>query len=157
MARRLEMAAPRGRCLHGNHSSDLWGSGGSGAGIHREYLFDFTWYSEWKSWELPTVVIEHENSWSMNEFLFDLWKLMMAGSGLRVMIGYRRASVMPESYLEAIHSASLAGGWRFPLGTEDLVLLGHGRMGPRGFHVFHRPAGQERWVDRGSLDESIGG
>lgn len=29
-------------------------------GLHREYLFDMTWYDNWGAWSQPSVIIEHE-------------------------------------------------------------------------------------------------
>lgn len=145
-------------CTRGGHSKDL-SVAGKWDGEHREYLFDMTWYDNWEeaTRPLPVVIIEHENRWSKDQFLYDLWKLMFGFAPRRVGIGYARDEAARDDLVSAIEDARAQDGWVFPEATEDLVLLGHGRMPtPDAFLVLHRPRRGQSFQRLGMLSAAFG-
>jgi hypothetical protein len=113
----------------------------------REYLFDFTLFQGWKDYSLPIVVIEHENQWSKQAFLVDLWKILAGFAPLRVMFGYARDKEGVDSLVGAIFNQAWACKWKYPAGCEDLVLLGHGKMDRLDWRVIRRHIGESDWQD----------
>jgi len=120
-------------------------------GWAREFLFDFTLYHNWSNFSEPVVIIEHENNWNTGAFMADFWKLLLGYAPLRVMIGYQRTAGRVREYFDAIRSNAARERWRYPADTEDLVLVGHERMAPQGFHVLRRSMGSREWCDCGLL------
>lgn len=112
------------------------------AGMHREYLFDFTWYRTWKRYEQPAVIIEHENQWNRDAFMLDFWKLSLGLAPLRVMFGYTRSEDDWVKWRGKVNRTIEKRSWVFPAGSEDLVLLGHRGMAPDDFGVMFRTADQ---------------
>jgi len=122
-------------------------------GIHREYLFDFTWYRSWNLYAQPIVLIEHENQWRKRDFMLDFWKLCLGSAPLRVMFGYTRHIGEWEGRLEGINSTIEEQKWVLPPDTEDLIFMGHRDMHPSGFQVLVRAPGQRVFESRGGLAE----
>lgn len=143
-------------CKNRDHRSDFEGCGaGETRGLQRERLYDLTWYRAWTSYEIPSVIIEHENSYSLDAFLNDHWKLMFGWAPLRVSIGYARDAAALDAYLPHLNDTAARAGWRFPPDCEDLSLLGHRGMHPRSFRVLHRAPGATEWRDLSSLRAAL--
>ncbi len=108
----------------------------------REYLFDVTWYrGEGGPWEIPSVLLEHENLWHRDAFLADFWKLLLGLAPLRVMIGYAANASLRDSWVDAINemlSVDANNGFRPPADVDDLILIGHKGMLPTGYAVYQR-------------------
>ena len=122
----------------------------------REVLFDFCWYTGSSDYALPAVVIEHENSSQERDFLYDLWKLMVARTPLRVMIGYTLTPNQRTARLAAINRIAAESHWSFPDETEDLILIGTNSMPtPQAFGVYLRPAGVTQFRYLGDLGTPI--
>lgn len=125
--------------------------------MHREYLFDMTWYGEWEKWSQPVVIIEHENKWNHDEFLIDHWKLMMGFAPLRVSFGYARSEEDRRKLAASLHQMCSSPKWVFPSECEDLVFLGYREMpSKRSFMLLHRPRGQHEFRDDGELSRLWG-
>jgi hypothetical protein len=105
----------------------------------RECLFDFTLYEKgWHDYSLPSVIIEHENSWRHEAFMFDFWKLMMGFAPLRVMFGYVGTETQLDERFEHIRRHAHTSGWRYPEHVEDLVLLRSPEMDTKEWRVLSR-------------------
>lgn len=142
-------------------SHGLWwaGRGHRGAtrpratvGEHREYLWDFTMYDNDAAgaWNLPQVVVEHENDHSLDAFRFDHWKTLCAVAPLRVAIGY--AGKQPSTRADWVTQINVAAreklnGWYLPSGTEDLIALGYYGMtqGDGNFRFWRRRGTETEW------------
>jgi hypothetical protein len=112
----------------------------------QECLFDFTLYREWRDYSLPSVIIEHENQWTDDAFMFDFWKLMMGFAPLRVMFGYAGTQPQLERRIEHIRAQAKANGWNYPQGVEDLVLLRSPDMSSREWRLLSRDGTE--WMER---------
>ena len=135
---------------------DLWWAGGntepkqSRRGEAREYLWDFTLYHPDKDglWNLPRVIIEHENAHDLDSFRLDHWKTLCGVARLRVAIGYVGATMKDQrhEWVEAINAAAKtkANAWHFPPDTEDLIALGYYGMTTSGNYEFWRRRNDER-------------
>lgn len=135
-------------------ATDDWKEAKKEEGLKREYLYDFTFYRTWQPYELPEVIVEHENAWSEGGFLLDFWKLMFGSAPLRVMFGYGRELKRARKYLESAWAEKRKNNWYFPPKTEDLVLLGFRDMEPRAFEVYRRRCGETDWSNIGSLERA---
>ena len=119
-------------------------------GERREYLWDFTMYEPDSAglWNLPRVIIEHENAHGYKAFSFDHWKTLCGYAPLRVAIGYRgkRSANLRYEWIEKINLAAMAPAneWLFPPDTEDLIALGYDGMTASGNFEFWRRRGKER-------------
>lgn len=134
----------------------LWWAGGnteakrSRRGEAREYLWDFTLYHPDKDgvWNLPRVIIEHENAHDLDAFRLDHWKTLCGVARLRVAIGYVGATAKNRrhEWVEAINDAARerANAWHFPQGAEDLIALGYYGMTTDGNYQFWRRRDDER-------------
>lgn len=122
-----------------------WAKASKERGLRREYLFDFTMFKGWSGYELPRVVVEHENLYSKAEFLLDFWKLMLGFAPLRVMFGYTRRENQVLKRWNDVEGLSRTRDWVYPAESSDLVLIGHREMEPTGFKVWTRLAGQTEW------------
>jgi hypothetical protein len=121
-----------------------------------ELLFDFCWFTNRGEYALPDVVIEHENSPHKRDFLYDLWKLMVARAPLRVMIGYVATDDERTARLSDINRIAAESHWMFPDETEDLVLIGTTSMPtPQSFAVCLRSAGVAQFRYVGNLGTPI--
>jgi hypothetical protein len=124
-------------------------------GEAREYLWDFTMYDRIagkrpaEMWNLPCVVIEHENAYSLPAFRFDHWKTLFSHAPLRIAIGYVRQTMADRrgEWVQEINDACEANAWHFPPNTEDLIALGHYGMteGNNNFEFWRRRRGQRSW------------
>ncbi len=119
-------------------------------GEAREYLWDFTMYEPDRDgvWNLPRVIVEHENSHGFKAFSFDHWKTLCGFAPLRVTIGYRgkRSAHLRSEWITKINDAavSASNAWQFPPGTEDLIALGYyGMTEASGNFEFWRRTGTE--------------
>lgn len=155
---RMQHDAGYGCCCHHSDEEQLVGIFGDDRSlhVHKEYLFDLTWYrpEHWTIWGLPDVVIEHENSHSEAAFLIDQWKLFNAWAPLRVMFGYTHGPGGWAERLSKLNQIGAAHGHRFPAGVqqvEDICLVGHGNMGPRDFRILFRKHDCGEWKDLGLL------
>ncbi|MCP3063083.1 hypothetical protein LXT21_30340 [Myxococcus sp. K38C18041901] len=150
MARRLQAAARElnlAACSTSIEAPRDWAPSMMKTGWAREFLFDYTLFSDWGTFTQPVVILEHENNWNVHSFMEDFWKLMVGYAPLRVMIGYGRDANHVEEYVTAIRESAIKGKWRYPPAVEDLVLIGHGEMTPRGFKVVNRRAESQEWVE----------
>jgi len=140
-------------CHFAPHSATLdSGERGQPRGYHLENLFDMTWYRDWSRYELPEVIIEHENEWRFKAFMRDHWKLMMGRAPLRVSFGYTRKRDGWKQLQKKLNGHATRNAWSFPATTEDLVLVGHGHMmTPHDYKVLHRGAGDRSWSTAGRL------
>lgn len=124
------------------------------SGESREYLWDFTMYHPDADglWNLPRVIIEHENSHAVTAFRFDHWKTLCGLAPLRVAIGYVGASAATkrQEWVDEINAAGKAeaNAWHFPPDTEDLIALGYyGMTQGSGNHLFwRRTAASRKWT-----------
>jgi hypothetical protein len=124
-------------------------------GERHEYIYDFTWYRTWHSYELPAVIIEHENKLDINEFMADFWKLMFGYAPLRIMICYTMADQW-QWYIDTIHYYAREANWHYPGNVEDLVLIGrYYMMDPRQYRVIYRQPRTHTFCDIGWLDQAI--
>ncbi|MBZ4395346.1 hypothetical protein OWM54_19370 [Myxococcus sp. MISCRS1] len=158
MAARLVEAARElklGVCATGSGAPSEWSKTTLHSGYAREFLFDYTMFRDWDSYTQPEVILEHENAWSVDAFMEDFWKLMVGYAPLRVMIGYCQNLERTAEYVTAIRKSASEGNWRYPPGVEDLVLIGHGRMTPRGFKVVNRRAESQEWVEWPDLESYL--
>ncbi len=127
-------------------------------GETREYLWDFTMY-EWvagrrpvNTWNLPCVVIEHENAHDRGAFRLDHWKTLFSHAQLRVAVGYvgARAEAKRQDWVDDINVAARLGAnaWHFPDGTEDLIALGYYGMtkGTGNYLFWRRSHGETQWT-----------
>ena len=116
----------------------------------REYVFDFTIFTEWNDYSLPAVVIEHENQWTEAAFMFDMWKLMIGHAPLRVMFGYANTPAAADHLIARLREHAHQSSWTAPSGVEDLVLVGHGGMDPiKDWRVVRRHGVEWRLVSVG--------
>lgn len=134
----------------------LWWAGRTGGtrpletvGQQREFLWDFSMYDNEVAgtWNLPQVIVEHENVRSLDAFRFDHWKTLCALAPLRIAIGYCPDVTAQDGWVGAINQASEhpANGWHPPAHVEDLIVLGHARMTEAdGNYRFWRRRGTER-------------
>lgn len=142
-------------CKDDRHGAEFGSEVGQTRGYKRERLFDLTWYAPWVPFQLPEVIIEHENAHSWPAFLADHWKLMVGFAPLRVSFGYHKDPAALDLYTGRLNELAIKRGWRFPQDCEDLSLLGEVNMAPRGFRVLHRARGETRWEDLGRLDGAV--
>lgn len=142
--------------------SDLWWAGrGQGKasqryGEAREYVWDFTMYDRIvgkqpaEAWNLPCVVIEHENAHSLLAFRFDHWKTLFSHAPLRIAIGYvgKHMAKRRGEWVQAINDASDANAWHFPPNTEDLIALGYYGMtkADNNFEFWRRRNDEREWT-----------
>lgn len=118
----------------------------------REYLFDLTWYpGDIGVHEQPLVLIEQENSYSLQEFQLDFWKTMLGLAPLRVMIGYTKTKTERQSRVEWINHSADKYCWKYPDSSEDLLLLGYRQMKHGDFLVAFRGNEEHQWSVLGSL------
>lgn len=108
--------------------------------VKREYLFDVTWFrSDCTDWEPPSLILEHENQWSLQELLIDFWKLLFGFAPLRIMIGYAGREDARTSWIEKVNGIIAdEQRVRLPEGVDDVILLGHKGMQPTGYAVYRR-------------------
>jgi hypothetical protein len=117
-------------------------------GLHREHLFDFTFYRDDAFYRLPEVIVEHENSHRPGAFMYDFWKLMLGYAPLRVMFGYAANEHGVASRAALIHSTSTNAGWVYPPGVSDLVLLRSRETPPMEWQILERRDGSSSWTAR---------
>ena len=124
-------------------------------GEAREYLWDFTMYHRIKgrraakTWNLPCVIIEHENSYNLPAFKFDHWKTLFSHAPLRVAIGYvrKRMASRREEWVEEINRSADRHAWHFPPQCEDLIALGYyGMTKADNFEFWRRGRSERRWT-----------
>lgn len=156
MTRMLHLTAKAGSlvccCHQGNITAHEEIFGAESGCEYREYLFDLTWYSNNNGYyEQPAVIIEQENHYDPSEFRLDFWKLMVGYAPLRVMVGYTKTQAECSDRIDWLNQAVNENQWNFPPQTEDLVLVGYQAMEHGDFLVAHRPVGEVRWSNRGSL------
>lgn len=87
----------------------------------KEWLWDWSFYDSLKEYARPRIVLEHENRWDHSGFGDDLWKVLVAGAPLRVMIGYASSAAMLEKRIGVLQVAADQSG--HPDHGEDLVVL----------------------------------
>ncbi len=123
-------------------------------GYRREYLWDYTLFRKWKEYELPSVIIEHENSHGREGFLLDFWKLMLGFAPLRVMVGY--VSRRRDCSVRFREMERVARSMEKPQTTTDLVLIRSPDMKEDKpyFLGWERPAGQDEWEERSDVVRS---
>jgi hypothetical protein len=132
-------------CCHLGHHDEV-------PGVGREYLWDLTWYEAHGAYyDLPSVVIEHENQHSDAEFFADFWKVMTAFAPLRVMVGYTGREKL-EARISQICRLVDAQGWTYPPNSTDVILL-HEYGG--GWHHLVRHAGRADFVAYKAPPESV--
>jgi len=138
---------------HASAAGQGWKNATKEQGLEIEHLFDFTWFKTWVPYEQPAVIIEHENNGSKDAFLKDLWKILVGFAPLRVMIGYAGRSDLWKSYLDDMNNLSSKAQWSYPVGSEDLVLVGYWRMEPQHFRILRRQEAKGTFEDHGWLSE----
>lgn len=125
----------------------------SRTGESREYLWDFTMYRPDTDglWNLPRVIIEHENVHTLAAFRYDHWKTLCGLAPLRVAIGYVGADASQrKQWVASINDAAEvnANAWYYPAGTEDLIALGYYGMtqGSANYEFWCRRDDERRWT-----------
>ncbi len=125
-------------------------------GEAREYLWDFTMYKAVAkkrpadAWNLPCVVVEHENLHGFAAFRFDHWKTLLSRAPLRVAIGYvsKTKAKRRGEWVEAINETSVTDAWDFPPNTEDLIALGYfGMTKADNFEFWWRHGNNRQWTE----------
>lgn len=125
----------------------------SSGGEYREYLWDFTMYEPTKRavWNLPRVIVEHENVHSLAAFRFDHWKTLLAAAPLRVAIGYTPHASKQDAWVKDINRTAQdqVHGWSQRPDVEDLIALGFWGMtkGEENFRFWRRTPGEVEWSE----------
>lgn len=124
-------------------------------GERREYLWDFTMYARASraKWNLPQVVVEHENLHSFEAFQLDHWKTLLANAPLRVAIGYTPRERDRDMWVKSINTVARQPihGWNQHRTGQDLIALGYWGMTDKDarapFRFWIRHADEQQWTE----------
>lgn len=106
----------------------------------------FSLFRAWEEYSLPVALIEEISGESLNEFLDDMWDLLLGFARLRVGLCIAESDEMISALIARLRTEAVDSGWQYPGVTDDVLVIGANDSSPYVWQLFVRYAGSSDWT-----------